>query len=188
MPSSTPENYSQQFVTQISLPSRPPPTPSQSKGLDRKLPDASGHAAEKNGHSSQKVCLLDYATPTSSVSAFCRATLRKLIPREFFGEGEDGISNQKGLMVQVDRFIRISRFESLSLHEVCNGVKVRFFGRRHGVLEIHLTRSRYQLYAGLNHHPAHLQKASILLCPISGNELKYFTNLFITFSTPYSYL
>ncbi|PCH03091.1 Reverse transcriptase [Penicillium occitanis (nom. inval.)] len=124
MPSSTPANYSQQFVTQISQPSRQPPTPCQPKGVDRKLPEATGHAAERNGHSSRKVCLLDYATPTSSVSAFCRATLRKLIPREFFGESKNGISNQQALMHQVDRFIRISRFESLSLHEVCNGFKI----------------------------------------------------------------
>jgi telomerase reverse transcriptase len=118
MPSSSPENYSQLFVTQISLPSQP-------KGTERRLPDAIAPAAEKNGNTSMKVCLLDYATPTSSVSAFCRATLRRLIPPEFFGEGEGGISNQQALMQQVDRFIRISRFESLSLHEVCNGFKVR---------------------------------------------------------------
>lgn len=118
MPFSTETNYSQQFVTQISL-------PSQLKVADRNLPNVTAPATEKSGNTSRKVCLLDYATPTSSVSAFCRATLRKLIPREFFGKGEDGLSNQQALMCQVDRFIRISRFESLSLHEVCNGFKVR---------------------------------------------------------------
>uniref|UniRef100_A0A093VGH0 Telomerase reverse transcriptase n=1 Tax=Talaromyces marneffei PM1 TaxID=1077442 RepID=A0A093VGH0_TALMA len=121
MPSSTPENYSQQFVTQITLQSHPT---NQPNGAEMKLPDATASGAESKGNTSRKVCLLDYATPTSSVSAFCRATLRKLIPREFFGEGQDGILNQRVLMHQVDRFIRISRFESFSLHEVCNGFKI----------------------------------------------------------------
>ncbi|EEA24977.1 Telomerase reverse transcriptase [Talaromyces marneffei ATCC 18224] len=121
MPSSTPENYSQQFVTQITLQSHPT---NQPNGAEMKLPDATASGAESKGNTSRKVCLLDYATPTSSVSAFCRATLRKLIPREFFGEGQDGILNQRALMHQVDRFIRISRFESFSLHEVCNGFKI----------------------------------------------------------------
>lgn len=72
-----------------------------------------------------KICLMDYATPTSSVSAFCRAALQKLIPADFFGVGLEGASNRRTVMKYVDQFIRISRFESLSLHEVCKGLKVR---------------------------------------------------------------
>ncbi|KAJ6184750.1 Telomere reverse transcriptase [Penicillium mononematosum] len=70
------------------------------------------------------VNLTDYATPASSVSAFCRAVIQKLIPRQFWGAGPDGISNFKLVLRHVDRFIKLRRFESLSLHEVCKGVKI----------------------------------------------------------------
>lgn len=72
----------------------------------------------------QSVTLTDYATPASSVSAFCRAVLRKLIPPLFFGRGHHGSSNQQAIFKQVDRFIRMRRFESLNLHEVCQGIKI----------------------------------------------------------------
>ncbi|KAJ5729255.1 Telomere reverse transcriptase [Penicillium malachiteum] len=71
-----------------------------------------------------KVTLTDHATPASSVSAFCRAVLLKLIPPKFFGEGPDGVLNRSIIMKHVDSFIKLRRFESLSLHEVCKGLKV----------------------------------------------------------------
>ncbi|KAJ6013379.1 hypothetical protein N7540_007970 [Penicillium herquei] len=71
-----------------------------------------------------KVTLTDHATPASSVSAFCRAVLLKLIPPKFFGEGPDGVLNRKMIMKHVESFIKLRRFESLSLHEVCKGLKV----------------------------------------------------------------
>lgn len=71
-----------------------------------------------------KVSLTDYATPASSVSAFCRAVLQSLIPPRFFGNGRDGLCNRKVVMKHVDSFIKLRRYESLSLHEVCKGLKV----------------------------------------------------------------
>lgn len=71
-----------------------------------------------------KLTLTHYATPASSVSAFCRAVLLKLIPSKFFGDGPDGLFNQRLIMKHVDSFIKMRRFESLSLHEVCHGLKV----------------------------------------------------------------
>ncbi|KAF7123031.1 hypothetical protein CNMCM5793_001207 [Aspergillus hiratsukae] len=71
-----------------------------------------------------KQSLMDYATPSSSVSAFCRAVLRKLIPPHFYGAGQHQKSNQEVVFSHVDRFIRMRRFESLSLHEVCKGLKI----------------------------------------------------------------
>ncbi|KGO41911.1 Telomere reverse transcriptase [Penicillium expansum] len=71
-----------------------------------------------------QVSLTEYATPASSVSAFCRAVIQKLIPRQFWGVGPDGISNLKLVLRHVDRFIKLRRFESLSLHEVCKGIKI----------------------------------------------------------------
>jgi telomerase reverse transcriptase len=71
-----------------------------------------------------KQTLMDYATPSSSVSAFCRGVLRKVIPPQFYGAGQHQKSNQEIVFSHVDRFIRLRRFESLSLHEVCKGLKV----------------------------------------------------------------
>ncbi|KAJ5577953.1 Telomere reverse transcriptase [Penicillium hispanicum] len=71
-----------------------------------------------------KLSLTDYATPVSSVSAFCRSVLQKLIPLQFFGEGSEGKLNRNLVMQHVDSFIKLRRFENLSLHEVCKGLKV----------------------------------------------------------------
>lgn len=71
-----------------------------------------------------KLSLTDHATPASFVSAFCRAVLQRLIPRQFFGVGLDGLSNLKTVLRHVDSFIKMRRFESLNLHEVCKGLKV----------------------------------------------------------------
>lgn len=71
-----------------------------------------------------KRSLTEYSTPPAFVSAFCRAVLQKLIPSEFYGTGEEGRSNRKIILKHVDEFVRMRQFESLSLHEVCKGLKV----------------------------------------------------------------
>lgn len=96
-------------------------------------PEAAGNAtkgepAARRGPK-RKVNLTDFATPASAVSAFCRAVLLKLVPPQFFGDGLEGLANRKIIMKHVDTFIRMRRFESPSLHEVCSGLKVR--SRRH---------------------------------------------------------
>ncbi|KAF7718306.1 Uncharacterized protein PECH_001106 [Penicillium ucsense] len=68
--------------------------------------------------------LTDYASPASAVSAFCRAALHKILPIQCFGEGPDGVQNRKAIMDHVDSFIKMRRFESPSLHQVCSGLKI----------------------------------------------------------------
>ncbi|KMP05894.1 telomerase catalytic chain [Coccidioides immitis RMSCC 2394] len=68
--------------------------------------------------------LTDFATPIASVSAFCRATLQNLIPNDLFGTGDDGARNRDIVMRQVDGFIQLRRFESMSLHDVAQGLKI----------------------------------------------------------------
>ncbi|CAG7919919.1 unnamed protein product [Penicillium olsonii] len=75
-----------------------------------------------------KVSLTDYATPPSSVSAFCRAVFQKLIPRQLLGDGPEGISNYKIVLRHIDRFVEMRRYESLNLHEVCKGIKITSIG------------------------------------------------------------
>ena len=72
----------------------------------------------------QKPSMMGHATPVAKVSAFCRAVLSKIIPRDFWGIGERQLHNEDVFLRNVDRFIGLGRFESLSLHEVSQGIKV----------------------------------------------------------------
>ena len=68
--------------------------------------------------------VLDCATLPADVSAFCRATLSRLIPNELWGIGEVGQENKNTIMCHVDRFVHARRFESLSLHVLSERLKV----------------------------------------------------------------
>lgn len=73
---------------------------------------------------SQDAPMVEFATPASDVSAFCRAVLCSLIPHGFWGVGKGADANQKVIMQHVDRFIHLRRFENLSLHLVSQNLKV----------------------------------------------------------------
>ncbi|KAK7738484.1 Telomerase reverse transcriptase [Cytospora paraplurivora] len=68
--------------------------------------------------------LIDLAIPVSKVSAFCQAALAKIIPREFWGHDEVQAHNWRIFLRKVDNFIRLRRFETISLHEVIQGFKI----------------------------------------------------------------
>lgn len=68
--------------------------------------------------------LTELAAPVSSVSAFCQAALSKIIPHEFYGLGDVQLHNRSTFLRNVDRFIKLRRFEMISLHEVMQGLKV----------------------------------------------------------------
>lgn len=72
----------------------------------------------------RKPSLMDRATPTAMVSAFCRAVLCKLVPHEFWGMGDVQKHNERVFLRNIDRFIQLRRFETLSLYEVSQDVKV----------------------------------------------------------------
>ncbi|KAI5804216.1 hypothetical protein DFH27DRAFT_554881 [Peziza echinospora] len=69
-----------------------------------------------------KQSFTDHATSVGEVSAFVAAVIRTVIPREFFG----GEENRRTIMRSVERFVRLRRFETLSLHDVLQGLKVCF--------------------------------------------------------------
>lgn len=71
--------------------------------------------------------LVSLATPHADVSAFCQAVISNLVPNGFWGKGSQGQENRKVVMQNIDRFVRLRRFESLSLHAVSQGLKVRGF-------------------------------------------------------------
>lgn len=67
---------------------------------------------------------LEYATPTPQVSAFCRAVLWSVLPKNAFGEGDDGRHNWPIMMSNVDLFVRKRRFETMSLDQVCQRLRL----------------------------------------------------------------
>ena len=69
-------------------------------------------------------CLTNAATPSEQVSAFCRAALLNVIPNELWGVGVDGKKNRENIMRHVDHFVNLCRFESSTLHSVCQHIKV----------------------------------------------------------------
>ncbi|KAL2072875.1 hypothetical protein VTL71DRAFT_12218 [Oculimacula yallundae] len=72
----------------------------------------------------KKPSMMNHATPTANVFAFCRAVLSRLIPDEFWGSGNVKRHNLKIFHQNIDKFIELRRFESLSLHEVTQGLKI----------------------------------------------------------------
>lgn len=68
--------------------------------------------------------LVDLATPTSQVSAFCQSVLSSIVPNDFWGQGETMCHNKNTILSKVDHFIKLRRFESMSLHEIFQGIKV----------------------------------------------------------------
>ncbi|KAL3418000.1 telomerase reverse transcriptase [Phlyctema vagabunda] len=72
----------------------------------------------------RKQSMMDHATPSSMVSAFCRAVLRDIIPHQFWGDGEVQRDNERSFYKYVHEFIELRRFESLTLHQVMQGIKI----------------------------------------------------------------
>lgn len=69
--------------------------------------------------------IVDVATPAPHVSRFCQVVLSKIIPNEFWGTGPSQKHNKEVVLRNVDRFIRLRRFENMSLHDALQGIKVR---------------------------------------------------------------
>ncbi|KAI8935946.1 hypothetical protein NX059_007453 [Plenodomus lindquistii] len=68
----------------------------------------------------EQTCFTDFACPTAHVSAFCRAVIAKVIPKDFWG-GDD---NKRVVMYWIDRFIHLRRFETLTLHQVTQKLQI----------------------------------------------------------------
>lgn len=68
--------------------------------------------------------IVEMATPIFQVSAFCQAVLSKIIPNAFWGDGDIGSQNKAAFLRKVDHFIRLRRFETMSLFEISQDIKV----------------------------------------------------------------
>lgn len=80
----------------------------------------------ENPEESEGRSITDMATEYAHVSAFSRAVLRSLIPKSFFGipESDDALHNERHLGAFVDKFIRLRKYESLTLHDLLQGFKI----------------------------------------------------------------
>jgi telomerase reverse transcriptase len=78
-----------------------------------------GSSADTEDHN-----IMQFATSSSQVSAFCRSVISKVFPGRLWGEGEVGSANKAHIMHQVDRFVKLGRYESLMLHEVAQSIRV----------------------------------------------------------------
>ncbi|CAI6095587.1 unnamed protein product [Clonostachys chloroleuca] len=67
--------------------------------------------------------LVELACPIGNVSAYCQAVLAKIVPDRFWGEGDTMVHNKRMFRSKVDHFIRLRRFEVMSLHEVVQDLK-----------------------------------------------------------------
>ncbi|RMZ79164.1 hypothetical protein DV738_g3553, partial [Chaetothyriales sp. CBS 135597] len=68
---------------------------------------------------------LPYATPAASVAAFCKSVLVRLLPVYALGYGPAGSQNWHHLLSKVDQFVHARRFETLSLHQVIQHMKIK---------------------------------------------------------------
>jgi telomerase reverse transcriptase len=68
--------------------------------------------------------ITDLSCPMAKVSAFCQSVLSTLVPDGFWGEGDTMQHNKAIILSKVDRFIKMRRFETMSLHEITQGLKV----------------------------------------------------------------
>ncbi|KHN99861.1 telomerase reverse transcriptase [Metarhizium album ARSEF 1941] len=68
--------------------------------------------------------LVELATSHSQVSAFCQAVFSHIVPNDFWGKGEAHSHNKAVFLRNVDHFVKLRRFEALTLHEICQGMKL----------------------------------------------------------------
>lgn len=83
--------------------------------LNHYCPTPSGEAAERS---------IKAASSLAQVSAFCRAIVLKVFPGGFWGSCDVRVHNQQVICRNIDRFVRLRRYECLSLHDVLADIKV----------------------------------------------------------------
>lgn len=98
-----------------------------------KLPGKISRGRKKSRHSQQGTTRIEWANkcssltdltvPVTHVSAFCQAVLSKIVPHGFWGQADVQRHNRETFLRNVDRFVKLRRFETISLHDVTQGLK-----------------------------------------------------------------
>lgn len=84
--------------------------------------DSSGSVHEQYD---SETSFLPHATPLEMVSTFCRSVIARLLPQNALGTGSDGEHNMQIMLQRIDQFVRLRRFETMSLHQVMQGMRVK---------------------------------------------------------------
>lgn len=74
--------------------------------------------------SKEEVSVMKLSTATPQVSAFCRSVVAQVFPSQLWGQGKAGQHNKAIIMQQIDRFIQLRRYESMTLHDVLRDIKI----------------------------------------------------------------
>ncbi|KAK3075702.1 Telomerase reverse transcriptase [Teratosphaeriaceae sp. CCFEE 6253] len=67
---------------------------------------------------------MHHASTPAEVSAFCCAALLRVFPSESWGSEAVGSHNRKLLLRNIDKFVRLRRYESMSLHAALQDVRI----------------------------------------------------------------
>ncbi|KAI1868579.1 uncharacterized protein JN550_006154 [Neoarthrinium moseri] len=95
-----------------------------SKGKGFQVSTQLQSAIQRTKTTTKSTSIVELSTSAASVSAFCQAAVSKILPVRFFGSGEVQRHNRSLILKKVDQFIRLRRFESMSLHEVMQGMRL----------------------------------------------------------------
>lgn len=68
--------------------------------------------------------VLSLATPSAQVSAWCQSVVNKVFPSTCWGSDDIGHHNKSVMMRNVDRFVKMGRYESMTLHDVLQDISV----------------------------------------------------------------
>lgn len=90
-----------------------------------KIGPSFNHEEGYEDEEASNISLVNHATSAASVSSFCQAVLKRIVPNECFGLGAEGTMNKREILCHVDHFIRMRKFETLSLHALSQKIKVR---------------------------------------------------------------
>lgn len=82
------------------------------------------YCPERVPANAEPLSTFEQASASAEVSAFCRAAVRKVIPGAIWGVGDTAKHNTRQVMRSIDTFLRLRRYESLSLHDVLQGIRV----------------------------------------------------------------
>lgn len=72
-----------------------------------------------------KPSTFDQASSHASVSAFCRAVIRNVFPRDTFGKTGSRSNSFDAVMHCIDKFVCLRRYETLSLHDIIQGIVIK---------------------------------------------------------------
>ncbi|KAF3912145.1 hypothetical protein ABW21_db0205925 [Orbilia brochopaga] len=120
---------SMRFKTQTSR--RKSKTP-RSKRTSLEGPAAVSQTAKTSaGDPNTQDPILLYETKSHNVYIFLRAVLGNIIPLEFWGIDKAAIRNRDVFFGHLERFVKLRRYESLTLHNVLQGFKITDFAWLH---------------------------------------------------------